>query len=233
MPVIRLTFTDASERRLQELAASPVRAVEELGQAVKEILVGLEGHLKLHLLTGGTHGEKRDGRLPLASRSGAAGLLGAVTHEQDGPLSGMYGTADGPTSAYAQTILGEGETTIVPVNAAHLWIPIADNLTRNGQTRMSPREAFEQKGPRGGRLLSIFKSRNGNLVAFLRDATGKSRTIKRGKNKGRQRGKLLFVLKDQVTVKGTGALVVAWSEREGWNVQRLERAVAAAVGGGA
>ena len=230
MAVISLSLTDASERRLRELAAAPARAIEEIGQAVKEILVGVENELKVNLLRGGDPGQPRDGRLPLASRSGS--LLGSINHEQDGPLSGVYGTTDGPASQYARGLLDDGETTITPTRAKHLWIPIADNLTRSGQTRMSPREAFEQKGPRGGRLLSIFRldaiTTWSRFCARPRAAAAPSRGAG---TEGRQRGRLLFVLKDEVTVKGTNALRVAWDNREGFSVQRLEQGLARAIGG--
>lgn len=128
-------------------------------------------------------------------------------------LAGYIGTT-GVTVAYARATLGDGETTITPKSAKHLWIPIADNLNPSGNARLSPKAAMSLRTSTGKRALRIFTSRRGNLVAFLPgevDKDGGFRAQKgryaRGAKKGQQRGKLLFVLKDEVTVKGTDALV--------------------------
>lgn len=209
----------AAIERHKQWAPQVTKAIDT---ALRMTLVSMENYTKVNLLRGGNWRSPRNGSLPLASRSGA--LLGAVTHAVDQPpFSGYIGTsANSPAAAYAKVLLGEGTTTIKPKSAKHLWIPIADNLTGSGQMRMSPREAFEHVTTSGKKLLRIFKSKAGNLVAFLPEAREASdvetrqqgyaatgRRYKRGKNKGRQRGKLLFVLKDQVTIKGTGALAQA------------------------
>ncbi len=219
MAVIRLNLTPSSEQRLTQLVESPARLAAELRQALVEVLVGLENYVKVELLRGGNRapGSRRDGQLPLAVRSGS--LLGSISHELSGPLSGSYGSTEGPASAYARALLDAGETVIRPVNANHLWQPIADNLTRSGQARMSPSEAFEQLGPKGGRLLQIFRSARGNLVAVLRKVKGRA-------------GKLLFLLREQSIVKGTDALRVAYDRREGFTVERIQRGVTNALGGG-
>lgn len=189
-----------------------------LGQGANETAA----HLQRNYLVGGDPSSPRRGRTPLANRSGA--LARAV----DGVLVGTWEAVVGAihdAPRYARSILGKGTTTITPKSANHLWIPIADNRTKSGLTRMSPREAMEKRGPRGGRLLSIFKSKRGNLVAFLREAKGRSRLITRGKNKGRQRGLLLFVLKKSVEVQGTDALAKAVEDKRP-RVQSLIQAAA-------
>ncbi|MEM9414999.1 MAG: hypothetical protein AAGA29_05905 [Planctomycetota bacterium] len=227
MAVIRLLLTPPSTAELERMIHAPQVFVGNVEHALTRSLVSLENELKVNLLRGGNPGEKRNGKLPLAARSTA--LLQAIHHELDGPFSGTYGAAQGPASAYARTILDAGVTTITPKNAKHLWIPVGENLTKSGQMRMSPREAFEQKGPRGGTMLSIFKSKRGNLVAFLRDPKGGTYT--KGKNKGRQRGKLLFVLKDEVQVEGTDALNVAYLNREGHIDGLFDQALQLAIAG--
>jgi hypothetical protein len=142
-------------------------------------------------------------------RSGA--LRQDVTHEQTDAFGGHVGTT-ARTAPYARTILGPGPTTIKPVNRKKLWIPIADNLNPSKVARYTPSEVMELKTPSGKRRLQIFTSKAGNLVAFLPDvdADGNTQRYKRdtkgGAKKGQAKGKLLFVLKDEVTIQGTDAL---------------------------
>jgi hypothetical protein len=143
----------------------------------------------------------------------------SIRAELDEDLSGYVGSVG---SKYAKVHLGGDTWVMTPKNAKHLWIPIADNLGGGGQMRMSPRAAMDVRTVTGKRALRIFKSKAGNLVAFLPEGhqasnvqtreTGLKLTnarYARGKNKGRQKGKLLFVLKDSVEVKGTNALELA------------------------
>ena len=229
MAVIRITLTPPSTAELERMVQAPQVFVGNVEHALQRSLVSLENELKINLLRGGAEGAKRNGQTPLAVRSGA--LLQAITHELQGPFTGVYGAAQGPASAYARTILGDGSTTITPKKAKHLWIPAGENAFPKRRQPMTPSEAFEKKGPKGGTLLSIFRSKNGNLVAFLRDPKGG--TFTKGKNKGRQRGKLMFVLKDEVTIEGTDALAVAYENRashiDGLFNRALEMAIAGEV----
>lgn len=194
--------TPDTVRAFRSHADWPQRLRGNLSESLERWLSGTEAHLKMQYLRGGSANTRRDGRPPLAVRSGA--LLGGTASKMDGELSGRVGVMSGAAAKYAAMLLGDGETTITPRSAKHLWIPAGQNLTKSGQTRMSPRAAMELRGPRGGRLLSIFKSRRGNLIAALRNPIAK-----RGKNKGKQTYKLMFVLKDSVTVKGTDALAMS------------------------
>jgi hypothetical protein len=175
---------------------------QAIGSALRQGLGEAQAWLQTRYLTGGDWRSSRAGNAPLAVRSGM--LRAKATHELDQPLSGTFGIGEGVP--YARMLLDQGETTVRPKNAKHLWVPIADNLDASGIMRMSPREAMAQRGPRGGKLLSIFESRSGNLVAFLRTGGTYKRTTKNGRQKGDVKGKLLFVLLNQVTVKGTDAL---------------------------
>jgi len=190
-----------------------------IGQAIEDALrLGLAeiaAHLQTDYMRGGSPMAQRGGLLPLAVRSGA--LLGSVRSQIDRPLSGFVGAGAGAAGAYARVILGDGTTTIVPRRAKHLWIPVGQNLTRSGQTRMSPRAAMELRGPKGGRQLKIFRSRSGNLVAVLME----------GKRTKARRGRVMFVLKDSVQVKGTDALAKATDDKR----QRVQELIQDAVQG--
>lgn len=188
-----LAFTPESQAAILRYGSAPQRVAAALGEGVERVLTAAENQLMLDL--SGPAGAGRGGATPVGLRSGA--LRAAATHLRDKPLGGYVGTREGPTQKYARAILGPDATTIKPVNADHLWIPVADNLGPTLQPRMSPTEFFQ----RGGR---VFRSKRGNLVAFLADAKGGR--YQRGSKKGQLRGKLLFVLKDQVTVQGTDAL---------------------------
>lgn len=208
MSQLRIDTDEQSRRVLAQRARAPRAAVIALRAALGQGLEEMAAHVQVQMLTGGDWRTPRKGRPPLAVRSGD--LRRSIVSRLDpagpgaGAISGVVGATRGPASAYARAVLGEGDTTIRPKNAKHLWIPIGDNLTAGGAMRMSPREAMAERGPRGGRRLRIFKSRAGNLVAFL-PAPGGGRYT-RGKNKGRSRGRLLFVLKDKVVVRGVDAL---------------------------
>lgn len=190
--------------------APKIRAA--ISDGVDQILVETENHLKINYLSGRYTGAKRGGQPPLALRSGM--LRQAATHKRDEPFSGFVGFAKGPASRYAAVVAGNGTWIIKPKKATYLWIPIADNLSKSGQTRMTPREAMAIVDAKGKRLLQIFKSKKGNIVAFLPNfqqddegvATRTGDKFQRGDRKGRTKGKLLFVLKKSVTVVGTDAL---------------------------
>lgn len=226
--ILRLGMDPRSRESIKEHGDRPRKLLDAIGAGITQAVEESAAHVKAEKLSGTyTAGASRGGTTPVALRSGA--LRQAIIGHRDQPLSGYVGVASGPASAYAATILGDEETTIEPKNAKHLWVPVGDNLGPSGQMRMSPREAMSVRTPSGKRALRIFKSKSGNLVAFLpgrvvRDIQGekmglvRNRTAfsagrhKRGEHKGRVKGKLLFVLKDSVTIKGTNALAEGVNE---------------------
>lgn len=219
MVSIRHELDPASRRVIEQHHERPGRLLQALTEAHVQVLVEVESYVKTNKLTG----------QDVNVRSGA--LRQAITHEIDGFLSGWVGTSEGPASAYAATILGDQLVKITPQNAKHLWIPVADNLTASGQMRMSPREAFEQRGPRGGRLLSIFRSKSGNLVAVLRTGGVRKRSnYKTGRMAGEAKGKLLYVLKDHVEIQGTDALAEGANEMRPRMVEIYRQKIASVEG---
>lgn len=201
MSHLRVAITDQGQRTIDRWSRHPSRLRAALNTRLEQGLTEAETHVKRAKLSGTYRpGQRRGGQSPVALRSGA--LRQAITSRRDADLSGFVGVSRGPASRYARTILGDQRTTITPKSAKHLWIPIADNLTRSGQPRMSPREAMSRRGPNGGRLLRIFESRRGNLVAVLKPAGGGGHVpgVRHG------RGRLLFVLKGSVEIQGTDAL---------------------------
>lgn len=213
----KIEISEESKRVLEEHGQRGDRMVGELKTAVKRALTEVENWLKIKYLRGGSHLEKRDGQPPLAVRSGA--LIGSIEHKMDGPLSGWVGSEGKPATKYAKMLLGDQTTTIRPVKAKHLWVPVAKNLTAGGQTRISPTAFFEiDKKKR-----SIFRSKSGNLVA------GTTGDIPGVKNK---KFKLLFVLKDEVEVKGTDALAKAMEDKRSDIARLLQAAVNLGLDGG-
>ncbi len=199
---IAIGLTSKSQQIIAMWQRYPERLVEAIDTGVGQWLAETESFIKANKLSGQS----------AKVRSGA--LRQDLTHQQADPFSGHVGTT-ARTAAYARTILGPDTTTITPKSAKHLWLPIADNLNPSGLARMTPREAMGLTTPSGRRRLQVFKSKAGNLVAFLPDAddAGKTQRFKRktkGKSgvraKGDLKGKLLFVLKDQVVIQGTDAL---------------------------
>ena len=226
---IHIAITDEGRRAIERMAQAPRKLAAALSDALQRTLVAMENHLKADLLSGSySPGRTVGGSTPVGIRSGA--LRQSVTHQVDRSLSGWVGTAGGPASAYARVILGDGTTTITPKRAKHLWIPVASNVGPSGQMRMSPREAFEQTGPKGGKLLSIFRSKSGNLVAFLRAGGKYKRATKAGRRRGDLKGRLLFVLKYEVRVKGTDALAQAVRDKRRLLTDNLNAALRSATG---
>lgn len=247
MIALRFKLDDASQRVLAEHAKRPQRIHAELRRRLRQGLSEAEAHLQDAYLRGGNWREKRGGKGPLAVRTGR--LVGSTRSDVDEEFSGYVGSAN---NKYAKVHLGGDTWVMTPKNAKHLWIPIADNLGDGGVPRMSPRAAMDVRTPTGKRALRIFKSKAGNLVAFLpgklvEDKVGKRLGLvsgsgvtavsdgryTRGKNKGRQKGKLLFVLKDQVEVKGTDALANAVNDKKGRMVELLQSGLNSALEGGA
>lgn len=195
----RMGLTHESEQVISRNQNRAQRVLDFLDDAVKRVLIEVENHLIMNKLRGGSVHEKRDGKTPLASRSGT--LMQAATHVKDEKLSGYVGFLK-HVQDYAKVLLGPDIYTIKPKTAKNLWIPIGDNLTGKGVMRMSPSELFDQKGPRGGKLLSLFTSNAGNLIASLR----RPAHVPGVRHK---RDRLMFVLKKSVTVKGTDGLAEA------------------------
>lgn len=192
---IRMQMSEESIRIINAHAERPRKFALALRSGLGQALDETASYIKRTKFTGfrrGTLGGKRD---MIAVRTGS--LRQSVDSKVDEPDSGWIGVDGGPASQYAAVILGGDAVTIRPRQARHLWIPVGDNVDAGGRMRISPREAMGRRGKRGGRLLSIFKSRRGNLVAVLRDKVPGVR---------RRGGKLLFVLKDSVTVEGRDAL---------------------------
>lgn len=228
MIAIKLSLSQQSQQVIQQWKQSPARLARALEEAVERVLVLAENNVMRDELSNTYQaGERRNGQGPLAIRSGA--LRASITHQKDEPLSGYVGVAEGPASTYARTVLGDKTTTIKPKNANHLWVPLKDNLTNAGNMRLSPSAAFEKQTESGKTRLQIFESKAGNLVAFLREP-GK---FKRGARKGMQRGKLLFVLKDQVEVKGTDGLAKGVAAVAGEAQSIFNQAIESALPGGA
>lgn len=200
MITTRVGITPEGEQTLLAHKARPIQVRRNLSGALRQWFDETVADVKMHYLRGGDPGSPRRGKPPLAVRSGAL-FASYGSKMEPGGLSGRFGAIKGGAGKYAGVQLGDETWTIRPKRAKHLWIPVGENRNKSGGAKVSPREAFAAKGPRGGSRLSIFTSRNGNLVAFLREGG----SYKRGKNKGKMRGKLLFVLKKQVTVEGTGA----------------------------
>lgn len=202
MIAVKLRLSDRSRRVVEDWQQAAPRLGEALDRAIDEVLNLAEATVLREELSGTfAKSERRGGQGPVAARSGA--LKGSLRTARDDRLSGFVGVGRGPASRYAHVVLGEGTTTIRPKMAEHLWIPLPDNQTAQGETRLSPRAAFERTGPRGGRRLRIFESSRGNLLAFLAEGG----RYQRGPRKGMSRGKLLFALKDSVEVEGTDGLV--------------------------
>jgi hypothetical protein len=226
--------------------ASARQLGERLQRALERGANDALNYTKSNLLRGGKLGEKRDGQTPLALRSGA--LMESLVAGSDGPMSAYVGsTKNTGAGKYNAVILGDGSMTIRHKNAAHLWLPLPDNQDPSGVTKLSPRDAMAVTDSKGHRLLRIFKSRAGNLVAFMPDHAFDDETghaVRTGKKwargprnagqhgwklKGQLRGQLLFVLKDTVTVQGSDALAKGVMAKIDAIRIRIMRAVSATV----
>jgi hypothetical protein len=198
--VIRLQPTPESIRVIEEHAARPRNLMRALSSSLRQALAEVETHIKVNYLRGGHHSEKRDGKPPLASRTGS--LLQAVTHDMESQLSGYVGTAEGVTTPYARAQLGDQDTVIRPKNAKWLWQPIADNLTGKGVARLTPTQAVEDGA-------YFVKSKTNDKIYVMTTAKVPGVRRKDGATK------LLFVLHKSVTVKGTNALAKGVEDKRG------------------
>jgi hypothetical protein len=203
---LRIGMTDQSKRVIERDQGRAARVLLALSQGVDQGLREAAAHVQVAKLSGTYQPGGGASGGPVALRSGA--LRQSIDTAMTDELSGHVGVTQGPAAKYARMILGPDQTTITPKNANHLWIPVGKNLTASGQTRLTPREAFERKiaggsgSGGGGKALRIFMSKAGNLVAFMR--TGE--TYQRGERKGQAKGYVAFVLKKSVTIQGTDAL---------------------------
>lgn len=201
---IAIGLTSTSQRIIANWQQYPSQIVEAIDGGVGQLLAETETFIKANKLSGQS----------AKVRSGA--LRQDLTHEQTDTFGGFVGTT-ARTSPYASTILGPDAVTIKPVNAKYLWVPLPGNL-QHLPSSLTPREALELKGPTGKRRVSIFTSKAGNLIAFLKDVDDEGNTqrfkrnTKGGRKKGELKGKPIFVLKDQVIVQGTDALAEGASE---------------------
>ncbi len=235
--IFSIEVTEQFQRRLQERAQAVAQLPALFGQRLEESLTGMENQIKLSFV-----GYAKGAMVGSGARQVRSGALRqAVMHKLDEPpFSGVVGVGQGPASVYARMQLGGGKTTVKPVAAKHLWIPIADNVGPGGITRMSPREAMELRGPGGKRALRIFRSQRGNLVAFLPGEVaqeggqavvkGMGSRFKRGPKKGQIKGKLLFVLKAQVVVQGNDAITEAVEKGIGGLREGIQRVVSGVFG---
>lgn len=232
-------MSDESSRVLAQHAKRPAEILRAIRATLKQWLDETATHLESKYLSGGSWREPRRGKTPLASRTGS--LMRSMQTRVDQPTSGTIGSAN---NKYAKVLLDGKSWTMTPKNANHLWIPLPDNMTGNGVMRMSPREAMSIRTSSGKRALQIFTSKKGNLVAFMpgnlvEDKVGKQMGLvsgsgitavsagrhKRGELKGKEKGKLLFVLKKSVTVEGTDALGKAIQDKQPRLLELLSTAV--------
>ena len=225
--IIRAGITPESRAVIAQWQGVEQRIVDAIDAGLTQYLNEVASSLKKNEVGGGLVG--------MRSRN----LRNSIVGEQDGPLSGFVGTTQGTTTPYARAILGPDDTTIKPVDADHLWVPIADNLNPSG-AKYTPKALFDTFGDR----VKIFTSKRGNTVVFVEDEKNedgsKSRykqAVNRGKNKGRQKGdlkgELMFVLKDEVVIHGTDALAIGAQRMQPRGAEILTQHLRRAIPGGA
>lgn len=200
--IISISIGQLGQRTMTSWGEAKQQAADALDVAMGQVLREAESYVKANEFAGGVS----PGGGKVGVRSGE--LRRDITHERTGPLKGVVGTTE-RTAPYAKAILGPNPTTIRPVNAKHLWVPIAENLTKSGVSRFTPRALFETFGDR----VRIFNTKAGNTVVFVEDARNEDgskaryqRDTKAGRQAGDLKGKLMFVLKDEVRIEGTDAL---------------------------
>lgn len=196
---VQLKLTPESEQTIREFAGKPDEVRAALRRGLAQGLEEAATHLKTQHLSG--RFRKGGGRTPGQVNLRSGMLRNSVITKRTEPLSGFVGVTRGPATQYAATILGDETTTITPKRSQHLWIPVADNLTRSGQSRLTPREALGLTSDSGKRQTFIVTSSRGNKVVLTRGPVPGTRQ--------RQRPRLLFVLKDSVTVRGSGAMAAS------------------------
>lgn len=218
---VKIGLTPESLNVIERWQEAPALVATAIDDAVTQWLEETAAHIQLNKLSGPA-GAGEGGSSPVGLRSGD--LRRDLHADHDGFATGTIGTTQA-TAAYAFTILGPSDSAIKPKAARHLWVPIADNLGPSKQMRMTPRELYQQHGPKnqgGDGRMSIFTSKAGNKVVVIHgeqrgtDDEGNAIIVhgryKRGKKKGQRRGKLMFVLKDEVVVEGSDALASGVNE---------------------
>ncbi|MEO0476692.1 MAG: hypothetical protein AAF085_12100 [Planctomycetota bacterium] len=199
---VAMGFTPESQAQLDQWDGVDQRLGQELANAFDQFITEVESSVKANELSG----------QDVNVRTG--NLRQAVKGEVDGPLKGFVGTTQGTTTPYAKPILGSGTTTIKPVNAKKLWVPVGKNLNPSGVARFTPRALYDTFGKN---RISIFTSKKGNTVVFLKDPKTEDGRVARFKRnvfrgdgrvtrKGDLKGQIMFVLKDEVIIVGTDAL---------------------------
>ncbi|MEM6258029.1 MAG: hypothetical protein AAGI37_06910 [Planctomycetota bacterium] len=221
---VSIGFTPESQALMRRWEAVEEQLGKELGTAFDQFITEVESSIKANELSGED----------VNVRSG--NLRQAVQGVVDGPLAGFVGTTEGTTTPYAPTILGSGTTTITPVKAKKLWVPVADNLNPSGLARYTPRALYDAFGED---RIKIFKSRKGNTVVFVenkRNEDGSKQRFKRatkaGRQKGDLKGQLMFVLKDRVVIEGTDALAKGAQRMLPRGEQLMNAAIGRAFPGG-
>jgi hypothetical protein len=225
IPVVKISLTPESQAAIATAGDGLAKLGGNMARTLRAGLAAAEGTLKSSYLRGGSLKSSRGGQAPLAVRSGA--LIAAATSGLDSrnALSGYVGVIEGTATKYAAVLLGSGETTIKPKNAKHLWIPVGDNLNPSGIARISPREAMGLRDEEGKPALRFIHRGSTTLVGTTEKVPGKRKT--------KVKLRILFVLKDQVTVKGTDALAMAVEDTLPEITESLGATVAAFVNGGA
>lgn len=246
---ISISLTPESMDVLRRHVQRPPAVAAALGRALSQGLEETASHLKHAYLSGRYAGQLKTANM-LAVRTGS--LRQAIMAERDQPLSGTVGSSgEGPAASYARVQLGDQTWTISPRAAKFLWVPIADNLTRGGLVRWTPRAAMDIRTPSGKRAMRIFRSKAGNLVAFVPGrivqdekgakmglvrstdtavAAGKYRNKnKAGRPAGSVKGLLLFVLKSTVQVQGGDYLAKAVTDKTPRIRELLESALHSAI----
>lgn len=177
----------------------PARVMAEVARVLKVHSVLLKTRVRDRYLTGGTSIDR------LAVRTGH---LRSSTKEM--PLvrtAGLIETGISFGTGYAPVHVGpSGQvTTIHPVNAKYLAIPLAAARTPAGVPRGAPRS-----GMWGETFFAT--SRKGNLILFGR------RVVQKGARAGQTRGAVvpLFVMKKQVKVRARvdPVQILIWSRGE-------------------
>lgn len=222
---LSIGFTPASEQLIARWDRVSTELVENIDDAFSQFITEVESFVKSEYF-----GEGKD----IKNRSGS--LRQAVKGEVTGPLSGFVGTTRGTTTPYARPILGPGTTTITPKAAKHLWVPIGKNLNPSGIARFTPKGIYDAFGKE---RIRIFKSKKGNTVVFVQDEKSEDgshqrykRATKSGRQKGEIKGRLMFVLKDQVVIQGTDALAKGAQRMMPRGTELLNNAVARSFPGG-
>ncbi len=222
---ISIGFSAQAKAIIAQWRTAPQAIAQALDDGMTQVLAETAASLKVNELSGANGGPG------MRSRN----LRDAITFEKTGPAEGVVGTSAGVTSPYAKAILGPDTTTIKPKQAKHLWVPIADNLNPSGVAQFTPRALFDQFGSR----VKIFKSKAGNTVVFVEDPKTKEgkrsrfkRDTKAGRKAGDLKGKLMFVLKDEVTIQGTDALARGVQRMMPRAQDILSQRLAAALPGG-